>query len=101
MLKDYYYTDKEELDALRVENVKLKQELNKAIDEIADLKAKLAESERKNFELITKLNLKEYAPAFCKLADRDCEALGQIEILKQQLAKNQKRGGKTNGNQEN
>ena len=56
MLKDYYYTDKEELDALRVENVKLKQELNKAIDEIADLKAK--------------------------------------------LAKNQKRGGKTNGNQE-
>lgn len=57
MLKDYYYTDKEELDALRVENVKLKQELNKAIDEIADLKAK--------------------------------------------LAKNQKRGGKTNGNQEN
>lgn len=57
MLKDYYYTDKEELDALRVENVKLKQELNKAIDEIADLKAK--------------------------------------------LAKYQKRGGKTNGNQEN
>lgn len=57
MLKDYYYTDKEELDALRVENVKLKQELNKAIDEIADLKAK--------------------------------------------LARNQKRGGKTNGNQEN
>lgn len=57
MLKDYYYTDKEELDALRVENVKLKQELNKTIDEIADLKAK--------------------------------------------LAKNQKSGGKTNGNQEN
>lgn len=57
MLKDYYYTDKEELDALRVENVKLKQELNKAIDEIAGLKAK--------------------------------------------LAKNQKRGVKTNGNQEN
>ena len=26
MLKDYYYTDKEELDALRVENAKLKQE---------------------------------------------------------------------------
>lgn len=42
MLKDYYYTDKEELDALRVENVKLRQELNKAIDEIADLKAILA-----------------------------------------------------------
>lgn len=57
MLKDYYYTDKEELDALRLENVRLKQELNKAIDEIADLKAI--------------------------------------------LAKNKKRGGKTNGNQEN
>ena len=42
MLKDYYYTDKEELDALRIENAKLKQELNKAIDEIADLKAILA-----------------------------------------------------------
>ena len=57
MLKDYYYTDKEELDALKVESVKLKQERNKAIDEIVDLKAI--------------------------------------------LAKNQKRGGKTNGNQEN
>jgi len=42
MLKDYYYTDKEELDAIRVENVKLRQELNKAIDDIADLKQKLA-----------------------------------------------------------
>lgn len=47
MLKDYYYTDKEELDSLRVENVKLKQELNKAIDEIADLKAKLDKKEAK------------------------------------------------------
>ena len=46
MLKDYYYTDKEELDALRVENVKLKQELNKAIDELADLKAKLAKNQK-------------------------------------------------------
>lgn len=47
MLKDYYYTDKEELDALRVENVKLKQELNKAIDEIADLKDKLAKNQKR------------------------------------------------------
>ena len=47
MLKDYYYTDKEELDALRVENVKLKQELNKAIDEIADLKAILAKKSKR------------------------------------------------------
>ena len=33
MLKDYYYTDKEELDALRVENQKLK-------DRLAQLEAK-------------------------------------------------------------
>ena len=33
MLKDYYYTDKEELDALRVENTKLK-------DRLAQLEAK-------------------------------------------------------------
>ena len=59
--------------------------LNKHDKQIADLEAKLEESERKNFELLTKLNLKEYAPAFCTLADRDCEALGQIEELKNQL----------------
>lgn len=47
MLKDYYYTDKEELDALRVENVKLKQELNKAIDEIVDLKAILTKYQKR------------------------------------------------------
>lgn len=47
MLKDYYYTDKEELDALRVENVKLRQELNKAIDEIADLKVILAKKQKR------------------------------------------------------
>ena len=58
--------------------------------QLADLEAKLAESERKNFELLTKLNLKEYAPAFCTLADRDCEALGQIERLKQRLADKEK-----------
>lgn len=52
MLKDYYYTDKEELDALRVENVKLKQELNKAIDEIADLKAKLAKNQKRGGKTI-------------------------------------------------
>ena len=59
--------------------------LPEVIEYVADLEAKLTESERKNFELLTKLNLKEYAPAFCTLADRDCEALGQIEELKQQL----------------
>ena len=59
--------------------------LPEVLEYVADLETKLAESERKNFELLTKLNLKEYAPAFCTLADRDCEALGQIEELKNQL----------------
>ena len=53
---------------------------------ISDLEAKLAESEKKNFELVATINLKEHEPAFCTLADRDCEALGQVEELKQQLA---------------
>lgn len=57
MLKDYYYTDKEELDALRVENAKLKQEVE---------------------------NLKK-----------------QVAILPRGAGRTQKRGGKTNGNQEN
>ena len=73
------------LSAKNLENNLNKRE-EKLCDKITDLEAKLAESERKNFELLTKLNLKEYAPAFCTLADRDCEALGQIERLKQQLA---------------
>ena len=36
MLKDYYYTDKEELDALRVENAKLRANITK----LANLEAK-------------------------------------------------------------
>ena len=63
---------------------------------IANLEAKLAEIERKNFELLTKLNLKEYAPAFCTLADRDCEALRQIEKLKHQLAEKERQVKKLN-----
>lgn len=35
MLKDYYYTDKEELDALRVENAKLKQEIENLKKQVA------------------------------------------------------------------
>lgn len=58
-------------------------------NKIIDLEAKLAESEKKNFELIAKLNLKEHRPAFCTLADRECEALGEVEELKQQLADKQ------------
>ena len=73
------------LSAKNLENNLNKRE-EKLCDKITDLEAKLAESERKNFELLTKLNLKEYAPAFCTLADRECEALGQVKKLKQQLA---------------
>ena len=81
------------LSAKNLENNLNKRE-EKLCDKITDLEAKLAESERKNFELLTKLNLKEYAPAFCTLADRDCEALGQIEELKQQLKEKEKEGEK-------
>ena len=75
-------------------NEEVFEELRTELRQFADLEAKLAESERKNFELLTKLNLKEYAPAFCTLADRDCEALGQIEELKQQLKEKEKEGEK-------
>ena len=57
---------------------------------IADLEAKLAESEKKNFELVAKIKLKEHTPAFCTLADGDCEALGKIAELQKQLAEKDK-----------
>ena len=40
MLKDYYYTDKEELDALRVENAKLKTNITDLVTKLANLEAK-------------------------------------------------------------
>lgn len=46
-MKDYYFTDLEELEALRVERVQLKQEIDKLTDEIADLKSKLSKKEEK------------------------------------------------------
>ena len=58
--------------------------------QIADLEAKLAESKKKNFELVAKIKLKEHTPAFCTLADRDCEALGKIAELQKQLAEKDK-----------
>ena len=57
---------------------------------VADLEAKLAESEKKNFELVAKIKLKEHTPAFCTLADRDCEALSKIAELQKQLAEKDK-----------
>ena len=73
MLKDYYYTDKEELDALRVENVKLRQELNKAIDEIVDLKAMLAKKSKRGGEKIQMANIREM---------RKRAGLTQVEVAK-------------------
>ena len=40
MLKDYYYTDKEELDALRVENAKLRANITNLVTKIANLETK-------------------------------------------------------------
>ena len=40
MLKDYYYTDKEELDALRKENQELRANITKLVTKIANLEAK-------------------------------------------------------------
>ena len=40
MLKDYYYTDKEELDALRVENAKLRANITSLVTKLANLEAK-------------------------------------------------------------
>lgn len=40
MLKDYYYTDKEELEALRKENAKLKANITNLVTKIANLEAK-------------------------------------------------------------
>ena len=73
----------------RLKTVEMVEKLHKTIynqdQKISDLETKLAECEKKNFELVAKINLKEHKPAFCTLADRDCEALGQAEKLKQQL----------------
>ena len=58
--------------------------------QITDLEAKLAKSEKKNFELVAKIKLKEHTHAFCTLADGDCEALGKIAELQKQLAEKDK-----------
>ena len=40
MIKDYYYTDKEELDALRVENAQLKANITSLVTKLGNLEAK-------------------------------------------------------------
>lgn len=71
-------------------NEEVFEELRTELRQFADLEAKLAESEKKNFELVAKIKLKEHTPAFCILADRDCEALGKIAELQKQLAEKDK-----------
>ena len=65
--------------------IKQMQENDNKDKTISDLEAKLAESEKKNFELIAKLNLKEHRPAFCTLADRECEVLGKLEEKQKEI----------------
>lgn len=72
------------------------EEISEKDIKIADLEAKLTESENKVYELQTKLNLKEHAPAFCSLAGRDCEVLGKVDQLKQQLEEEKNRSKKLN-----
>ena len=66
-------------------NEEVFEELRTELRQLADLETKLAESKKKNFELVAKIKLKEHTPAFCTLADGDCEALGQVEELQKQL----------------
>ena len=66
-------------------NEEVFEELRTELRQLADLETKLAESEKKNFELVAKIKLKEHTPAFCTLADRDSEALGKIAELQKQL----------------
>ena len=58
--------------------------------EIMLLKQQLAEKEKGLVLAMSKLNIKEHQPAYCKLADRDCECMGKVEELKQQLAEKEK-----------
>ena len=71
-------------------NEEVFEELRTELRQLADLETKLAESEKKNFELVAKIKLKEHTPAFCTLADGDCEALGKIAELQKQLAEKDK-----------
>lgn len=48
MLKDYYYTDKEELDALRAENAKLRANITDLVTKLANLEAKYKKEAKGN-----------------------------------------------------
>ena len=83
---EYFAVDKESEQIYGL-GFNYKEKMEKQID---DLETKLAEIEKKNFELVAKINLKKHKPAFCTLADRDCDALGQVEELQKQLAEKEK-----------
>lgn len=65
-------------------------EMEEKDTKIADLEAKLAEKEKALLLAMSKLNIKEHQPAYCKLAGRDCECMGKVEELKQQLEEKEK-----------
>lgn len=48
MLKDYYYTDKEELDALRKENQELRANITNLVTKLANLETKYKKGAKGN-----------------------------------------------------
>lgn len=48
MLKDYYYTDKEELDALRKENQELRANITNLVTKLANLETKYKKETKGN-----------------------------------------------------
>ena len=48
MLKEYYYTDKEELDALRVENATLRANITNLVTKLANLEGKYKKEAKGN-----------------------------------------------------
>lgn len=64
--------------------------LNSQEKQIIELKQQLKESKSLLFEQQIKLIMETHKPAFCTLAGRGCNHLGQVEELKQQLEEKDK-----------
>lgn len=67
----------------------LKTDVTNKENRIKELKQQLAEKDKKIMELEYEKILSENKPAFCKLSGKDCEVLGKLEELKQQLAESE------------
>lgn len=65
-------------------------ELRGIYEKNQQLKEQLEEKDKQIFELMSKLDLKENEPVYCSLADRDCEALGNVKDLEKQFKQSQK-----------